>query len=219
MLSRLNEKFEGKLTAKQPIEKSRQGRTTMTKLIEITIKELDRVGLANIDIDSVLRKAKISKGSLYHHFGSKNGLLAAAEAHQFITRLEDEGRLFRQLISACTSKSEFKDLIANVVKVSARTVEYRKKRIRAIAMASNDKNLAKTLADAQISVSEYLANSFQIAKDKGWIKPDVDMLAGAYWIQGVFIGHIMIDIADRPDLDEAWDEATIATINNFLTIN
>ena len=85
-------------------EKSRRGTATMTKLIAVTAKELDRVGLAKVDVESLLKKSKISKGSLYHHFGSKNGLLAAAAAQQFVTYLKSEGTTFRTLIENCASK-------------------------------------------------------------------------------------------------------------------
>ena len=80
------------MTKPKKLESSRKGRETIEKLLEVTISELDRVGLAKIDIDSLLRKSKISKGSLYHHFGSKNGLLAAAEAQQFMKYLNEKAK-------------------------------------------------------------------------------------------------------------------------------
>ena len=91
-------------------EKSRRGTATMAKLIAVTAKEIDRVGLAKVDVESLLKKSKISKGSLYHHFGSKNGLLAAAAAQQFVTYLQAEGAAFRKLIENCASKKEFLNL-------------------------------------------------------------------------------------------------------------
>ena len=160
-------------------EKSRRGRATIEKLLEVTISELDRVGLAEIDLDSLLRKSKISKGSLYHHFGSKNGLLAAAEAQQFMKYLKREGETFRELIEDCKSKQKFVDLVADVMKITRleANIDFRKKRVRAIAMSFNDETLAQVLRNAQIEVTEYLAGSFQIAKDRGWVKPDTDLMA------------------------------------------
>ena len=199
-------------------ETSRRGRETIEKLLEVTISELDRVGLAEIDIDSLLRKSKISKGSLYHHFGSKNGLLAAAEAQQYMRYLKREGENFRRLIEGCTTKQKFVDLVAAVMKITRleENLGFRKKRVRAIAMSFNDENLAQVLKNAQIEVTEYLAGSFQIAKDRGWVKPDTDLMALSYWIQGVFIGHIMLDITEQTEHEDAWGQVAFEALRPFL---
>jgi AcrR family transcriptional regulator len=199
-------------------ETSRRGRETIEKLLEVTISELDRVGLAEIDIDSLLRKSKISKGSLYHHFGSKNGLLAAAEAQQYMRYLKREGENFRRLIKGCTTKQKFVDLVAAVMKITRleENLGFRKKRVRAIAMSFNDENLAQVLKNAQIEVTEYLAGSFQIAKDRGWVKPDTDLMALSYWIQGVFIGHIMLDITEQTEHEDAWSQIAFQALQPFL---
>ena len=199
-------------------ETSRRGRETIETLLEVTISELDRVGLAEIDIDSLLRKSKISKGSLYHHFGSKNGLLAAAEAQQFMKYLKREGETFRKLIEDCATKQKFIELVAAVMKITRleSNLDFRKKRVRAIAMSFNDENLAQVLKNAQIEVTEYLAGSFQIAKDRGWIKPDTDLMALSYWIQGVFIGHIMLDITEQTEHEDAWGQVAFQALQPFL---
>jgi AcrR family transcriptional regulator len=207
----------------KPIERetSRRGQETIAKLLEVTISELDRVGLAEIDIESLLSKSKISKGSLYHHFGSKNGLLAAAEAQQFMKYLKREGETFRKLIEDCKSKQKFIDLVAAVMKITRleANVDFRKKRVRAIAMSFNDENLAQVLKNAQIEVTQYLAGSFQIAKDRGWVKPDTDLMALSYWIQGVFIGHIMLDITEQTEHEEAWSEVAFQALQPFLAVD
>jgi AcrR family transcriptional regulator len=204
----------------KPIERetSRRGQETIAKLLEVTISELDRVGLAEIDIELLLSKSKISKGSLYHHFGSKNGLLAAAEAQQFMKYLKREGETFRKLIEDCKSKQKFIDLVAAVMKITRleANVDFRKKRVRAIAMSFNDENLAQVLKNAQIEVTQYLAGSFQIAKDRGWVKPDTDLMALSYWIQGVFIGHIMLDITEQTEHEDAWGQVAFEALRPFL---
>lgn len=200
-------------------ETSRKGFETMQKLLDATSSELDRVGLSKIDIESLLRKSKISKGSLYHHFGSKNGLLAAAEAKQFMRYLRQESETLRRLIEDCETKQNFVNLVTSVIKVQRLKdgLELRKKRVRAIAMSLSNKKLAQVLKNAQIDVAQHLAGSLQIAKDRGWVKPDTDLVALSYWIQGVFIGHIMLDIAEQPEHEEAWSQIALQALQPFLT--
>ena len=192
-------------------EKSRRGTATMTKLIAVTAKELDRVGLAKVDVESLLKKSKISKGSLYHHFGSKNGLLAAAAAQQFVTYLQSEGAAFRTLIENCASKKE-------LMKITSlkKNREFRQKRVRAIAMSFNEKNLSKVIKAHQLVVTQYLAETFAIAQKRGWIKPDTDLVALSYFFQGVFIGHILLDVTNQVEYDERWSEIAFKALQPFL---
>ncbi len=199
-------------------ETSRRGRETAAKLIEFAAKELDRVGPVKFDIDSVLRKSKISKGSLYHHFGSKNGLLVAVETQQFIKYLDEQNTLLRNLVETRKSASDFLTLMTRVMEISGlpENRDLRKKRIRAIAVAAHDRDLSEFIKTEQIKGSLYLAQTLQIAKDRGWIKPDVDVLAASYWIQGLFMGHIMLDITEIKDLDKAWNSISVDAIRSFI---
>ena len=200
-------------------ETNRRGRETIEKLLEVTVSELDRVGLAKIDIDSILRKSKISQGSLYHHFGSKNGLLAAAEAQQFFKYLERDVGTLRVLLEECKTKQAFINLVAAAIEITRlkENLEFRKKRVRAIAMSFNDKTLAQVLKNRQTNLSQQLADSFQIAKDHEWIRQDVDLIALSYWLQGVFIGHIMLDISGQSEHEEAWNKVAFQALQTFLT--
>jgi len=195
-----------------------RGQVTVDRLIQITAQELDRVGLNRIDIDSILRKSKVSKGSLYHHFGSKDGLLAAAEAQQFMSYLKIEGDVLRTAIEKCETKVQFRSLTATVMKLSGLkdNREFRKKRLRAIAMSFNNVELAKIMKNAQRESMQSLAESLKIAQDRGWIKTDADLLALSYWLSGVFIGHVMLDITDQPDLDSRWSEVAILALESFV---
>jgi len=199
-------------------ETSRRGRATAAKLIEFAAKELDRVGPVKFDIDSVLRKSKISKGSLYHHFGSKSGLLVAVETQQFIKYLDEQNTLLRNLVETRNSVSDFLTLMTRVMEISGlpENRDLRKKRIRAIAVAAHDRDLSEFIKTEQIKGSLYLAQTLQIAKDRGWIKPDVDVLAASYWIQGLFMGHIMLDITEIKDLDKAWNSIAVDAIRSFI---
>ena len=202
-------------------EKSRRGTATMAKLLAVTAKELDRVGLAKVDVESLLKKSKISKGSLYHHFGSKNGLLAAAAAQQFVTYLQSEGADFRTLIENCGSKKEFLKLVAGIMKITSlkKNREFRQKRVRAIAMSFNEKNLSKVIKAHQLVVTQYLAETFAIAQKRGWINPDIDLVALSYFFQGVFVGHVLLDITNEVEYNEQWSEIAFKALQPFLVLD
>ena len=81
--------------------------STKERLIELALVELDKNGLSGFDLDDLLEKSKISKGSLYHHFGSKNGLIIAAEVHLLLATYDEGNRLLRLLIENTKNADEF----------------------------------------------------------------------------------------------------------------
>ena len=59
--------------------------STRDKLLDITFEEVYIHGYAATSVDTILKKAQISKGSMYHHFKSKKELvLAMVEERLFV---------------------------------------------------------------------------------------------------------------------------------------
>ena len=192
--------------------------STRQRLIELAIIELDKNGLSGFDLDDLLAKSKISKGSLYHHFGSKNGLITAAEVHLLLATYEQGNRLLRLLVANTKNADEFASHMELMVRTATNdeSQESRRRRLRAIALAQNNPTLAEKIRINQIEGSNYLAETMQIAVDKGWLRPDINVRAFSYWQQGMFFGHKLLDISGEDDLKEPWNEIAIIALRAFL---
>ena len=192
--------------------------STRQRLIDLALIELDKNGLSGFDLDDLLAKSKISKGSLYHHFGSKNGLITAAEVHLLLATYEQGNRLLRLLVANTKNADEFASHMELMVRTATNdeSQESRRRRLRAIALAQNNPTLAEKIRINQIEGSNYLAETMQIAVDKGWLRPDINVRAFSYWQQGMFFGHKLLDISGEDDLKEPWNEIAIIALRAFL---
>ena len=192
--------------------------STRQHLIDLALIELDKNGLSGFDLDDLLAKSKISKGSLYHHFGSKNGLITAAEVHLLLATYEQGNRLLRLLVENTKNADEFASHMELMVRTATNdeSQESRRRRLRAIALAQNNPTLAEKIRINQIEGSNYLAETMQIAVDKGWLRPDINVRAFSYWQQGMFFGHKLLDISGEDDLKEPWNEIAIIALRAFL---
>ena len=192
--------------------------STRQRLIDLALIELDKNGLSGFDLDDLLAKSKISKGSLYHHFGSKNGLITAAEVHLLLATYEQGNRLLRLLVENTKNADEFASHMELMVRTATNdeSQESRRRRLRAIALAQNNPTLAEKIRINQIEGSNYLAETMQIAVDKGWLRPDINVIAFSYWQQGMFFGHKLLDISGEDDLKEPWNEIAIIALRAFL---
>ena len=199
-------------------ETRQQGRKTMKLLIDHALIELNKNGAAKFDLEAVLRRSKTSKGSLYHHFGSKNGLIVAVETEVIRSGLTSDNQVLRQMIEACKSPQEFFNAIELAMRAGAGepTREVRRQLIRSIAFAQHDKNLAATLRETSMMGTQYLAETLAVAQRKGWLKNDIELTALSFWLQGIFIGQIMIDITDVERTDEEWVSIALHSLKTFI---
>ena len=199
-------------------ETRQQGRKTMKILIDHALTELNKNGAANFDLDAVLRRSKTSKGSLYHHFGSKNGLIVAVETEVIRSGLTSDNQVLRQMIEACNSPQDFFNAIELAMRAGAGepTRDVRRQLIRSIAFAQHDKNLAATLRETSMMGTQYLAETLAVAQRKGWLKNDIELTALSFWLQGIFIGQIMIDITNTKTNDEEWVSIALHSLKTFI---
>jgi AcrR family transcriptional regulator len=93
-----------------PVTKAQQREATTARLIEIAREVFTEQGYASAPTEEIVRLAGVTRGALYHHFGSKEGLFAAVlDAVQ-----QDVGRrvgaaadahddLWEQLVAGCAA--------------------------------------------------------------------------------------------------------------------
>ena len=194
------------------------GQATIKRLLKYSTAEIKRNGVANYDLDDVLRRSKTSKGSLYHHFGSKNGLIAATQSHTISADIGRDNQSLRAFIEAAKSKDEMLAILDFAIQhgITSDSAEARKRRIQALAFAQHDKHLALQLRNDQIEASEYLAGTLQIAQDRGYFSPSVSCRGFAFWIQGAVFGHLLVEIAEDTNLAEEWTATMRRALDTFV---
>jgi len=63
--------------------------TTKEKLLDYTFEEVYIHGYNATSIDSILKKAKVPKGSMYHHFKSKKELVLAMVRERLFVKMDE----------------------------------------------------------------------------------------------------------------------------------
>lgn len=62
--------------------------TTRDKLLDITFEEVYIHGYAATSVDTILKKANVPKGSMYHHFKSKKELVLAMVQERLFVKMD-----------------------------------------------------------------------------------------------------------------------------------
>ena len=87
---------------------------TREKLLDITFEQVYIHGYAATSIDAILKKAKVPKGSLYHHFRSKKALVLAMIQERLFVKMDQIFIYDKQKDK--TILETFRDVFANLSK-------------------------------------------------------------------------------------------------------
>ena len=186
--------------------KRADGRATMRALLDAAHREVEKHGLIDFNLDRVLADADAARSSLYHHFGSREALIAAVEFETAARALQAEMDLMRAVILSATSVD---DVIA-VLEAGLRgdggaaSRARRMRRIEQLVIASRSKALADVVAAAQRDGTKHLADTLTMAAEKGIISPRIDTMALSMWLQTHLVGRNLLDVLDDPAVEAEW---------------
>ena len=199
-------------------QKRRDGIETMARLMVQARLELANKGVDNFDLDAVLERAEAARSSLYHHFGSKFDLIYTAQLEELAEGLNNDNLFFRFLAETSTSEEEFFNKLADLMRATSTKefVEFRRRRIQVLASATQNDKLGEAVRVAQVQGNLYFAETLEILRTRGWINPKHDLHTVAYMIQGLLIGHIILDFSHLPELEEGWVDLAMESIVNLV---
>lgn len=202
----------------KPSPKRRDGIDTMARLMVQARIELANKGVDNFDLDAVLERAEAARSSLYHHFGSKFDLIYTAQLEELAEGLNNDNLFFRFLAETSTSEEEFFNKLADLMRATSTKefVEFRRRRIQVLASATQNDKLGEAVRVAQVQGNLYFAETLEILRTRGWINPKHDLHTVAYMIQGLLIGHIILDFSHLPELEEGWVDLAMESIVNLV---
>ena len=203
---------------KKPRRKSaKSDHPTRQLLIEETSRWIEEFGVDGVDIEAVLLKLKVSKGALYHHFGSINDLLSAGLLYAYRTRMEEAKIGSLALITNYESVKEIRERMYKVVDsyhgVPARN-PLRSLRMQAYMLTRTQPNLAPEIGRIQAELTATFASVVLELQKRGWARHDMDPHAFSTLMQALNLGRVIDDVV--ADEDRVNPESWIAIVRQVI---
>lgn len=172
-------------------------------LLDAAVDCLERTGWDGVQIPEVLATAHASKSSLYHYFGSREGLLAAASAERYRRSLVDEDPQVLREAADCATPTEFLDFAAQQlarIATDPAVRDMRRARVTVASDAMHRPDLHASLARAQSLYLDALEEMIVDAQRRGLANPDVDARAYAAWHHAMCMGLALVEASfDEPE--------------------
>jgi AcrR family transcriptional regulator len=191
------------------------GRHTIDRALAVVAAILDEGGEGSLRLAEVSSRSGISIGSLYHHFGSREGMIDAARERQLLASLVEDPFEEAGLLES-TSTSELMDRAGNWLRGTPELATYRRRRLETLAAAAKrPRRFAGVIAlqSSHLDAAEKLAQSV-IAR--GWLRDDVEPRAFALLLDVFAVTGPLREVDESPVAANAWDELLLLCIRGLL---
>lgn len=172
-----------------------------------------------IRIPEICEETGVNYGSVYHHFGSREGVIDAAYASIFARLTAEDLAMFDALDRTVDSLEEYVAVLRPIV-VSVASAPGRKDRralrVRIVAAAATRPQLRRQIATLQAHVNDELSRQALVAQQRGWLRDDIPARSLAVLFQMLIFGRSLDDVSESPVDERDWETAMKALFESLL---
>lgn len=204
--------------SQREFKKRVNGVQTASNILNIAVKELRAVGPANFNVDRVQLEADVSRSSLYHHFGNREGLIVAATIQEIHEELNTGISELRKFAETITSGQVIVDFIKAAVRdtSSAERREKRLARAGTFAAGRHSESVARALGETEAKNLEDFIDLLRYTKERNLLNPREPLEGTIAVISSMLMGRIVVDFLEDKSVENGWVEVASNVVEDLL---
>lgn len=194
------------------------GQATIDSVKIVARQELEEFGAVEFNLDRVLARSNVSRGSVYHHFGNRSGLIAVVAFDMLAEQLLDDMRATESMIEASTTPEQAFAALTRGFTSYASEHSRRRRELRVAGLAAREGNpeLKAAVHKFQTEGTAQLETILNSVAARGLLQLNAPTRGVAYLMQSMLFGRILADIAESDDVDSEWSIAAITALRALL---
>ena len=196
-------------------------RGTRDRVLDVVVEMLETGGESAVRIDDVRDRSSVSIGSIYHHFGDRDGLIAAAQVRRFARYAEAEIAALSDIVQRAATGAAFRRAIRMMTLHTSSDLRVAERWIRIGALASTVGR--EELRDEIRRLQTRLMDAFQAhvaqGQARGFFRSDLDARAIAQFVESYSLGRALNEVDDRPVADADWERVVWAALEGLLVLD
>jgi AcrR family transcriptional regulator len=179
----------------------------MQTVLEAVAERLMEADEMLIRIPEICEATGINYGSVYHHFGSREGVIDAAYDMIFSRLVEEDLRGLRQVNETVQSLDEYIAVMRPIVATLSSGPQRKARRalrMRIVAAASTRPELEALIGATQARLTEDLRRVTEFAQERQWLRDDISARFLAVLFQILIFGRTLDDISNDPIEEDVW---------------
>lgn len=187
---------------------------TPQRLLAEAVRVIDAQGEAAIHIRDVAAACGVTSPIVYKAFGSREGLIVAAQTERYIRSWRESSSGMPEAIAAATTVDELKQAILGVVLrvLGPDRHAYRRVRHEILGSLVHLPALQAAVVEQLRLMRRAFADAFGVAQKRGLMRRDLDVDAAFMWYLGQIEGRFMIELDPGSVNEKAWNKIFIEAI-------
>lgn len=187
---------------------------TRARILDLAVAAIDAGGEAALRVEPILDAAGVTAPTLYHHFGSRDGLVIAAQIERYTRQTRTDIAAIARAVAQCTSGDELRTALRITWSRSlAQRSESRWRRISVVGSAYARPELAAAVAMAQDGIVEALTEILEPCRERGWLRPGIDLPSTIAWHHSLLIGRVFMEHGQRLGDPAEWDRLALEALD------
>ena len=173
-----------------------------------------------IRIPDICEATGVNYGSVYHHFGSREGVIDAAYDFMFTKFMEEDIESLRHLVSTATSRTQLvQGALAyfDTIHDAPERRDQRAMRWRIVAAALTRPALRDLIGASQTRITSELTSIVSQGQEGGLIRRDLTARSIAVLLLASLIGRVLDDVSTSPIPDAEWRQTARTSFAALLT--
>ncbi len=191
----------------------------MQTVLDAVAERLMSADESLIRIPEICEATGVNYGSVYHHFGSREGVIDAAYDMMFTALAEEGVTALRQVNDSVGSFEEYVVALQGMVGAFASGPERRARRglrVRVVAASMMRPELKARIGLAQARLTEELMRIVEFGQERDWLRKDMSARSIAVFVQVMLVGRTLDDISAEPIDDGEWAAAMAVLLSELL---
>ncbi len=172
-----------------------------------------------IRIPEICDATGVNYGSVYHHFGSREGVIDAAYDMFFSQLVEEDLALFEKVNDSVESLEEYVTVMQPIVATLSSGPARKKRRamrIRIVAAAATRPRLKELIGETQARLTDELRRLTELAQKREWLRDDIPPEVFAVFFQILVFGRALDDVSSDPVDEELWESSLAVLFADLL---
>ena len=184
------------------------------RILELAVEAIDAGGEEAIRVNDIAAEAGVTVPTLYRHFGSRDGLVEAAQTYRFRKTQFVDSSVLAASLAKCKNRDDLRKALRKELLSHFDTDRWELRQVRLNALGSGyaRPELSASLALAQKQGAMGIVEMLQPFQQKGWIRKDIDLAATVYWFMGQILGRVLIEMGDNPVSQKKWNDVSLEGI-------
>ena len=184
------------------------------KILDFAVAAIDSGGEASLRVHDVAGQAGVTVPVVYHYFGSREGLVIAAQTDRYLRQVQTDIKVIGRAVAECQTRDELRTALRTIWQKSlAHRAANRWRRISVLGSAYARPDLEDAIFKAQREVTAALFVILEPCRDRGWLRSGIDLTSVLAWHHAVLISRFFIEHG-TPEADATeWDRLTLEALD------